>query len=280
MVGRSRVEMLVRRTESLSPAEVTALWQKVLTDGHPVLGVLRRTMRWLPGAPRCKVCNNPFGGFGGHVCRAIGFTPSRKSPQLCAACCEKMPLGGAEVETAILFVDVRGSSALAEQLGPAAYALLLNRFYRTANDVLVRYDATIDKLIGDEVMAFFIPGFAGPAFARSAVEAGRSLLRSVGYGRAEGPWIPLGIGIDVGISFVGNVGQEDYFDFTALGEPVNTAARIRAAAQPGELLVSEAAYASVADLHPDSPQRTLEIKGRQERLRVRSIPIGADRRVH
>jgi hypothetical protein len=61
----------------------------------------------------------------------------------------------------ILFADVRGSTALAEQLGPVAFAALLNRFYRTATDVLIRHGATIDKLIGDEVMAFFVPGFAG-----------------------------------------------------------------------------------------------------------------------
>jgi adenylate cyclase len=68
-----------------------------------------------------------------------------------------MPLGGIEIETAILFADIRGSTALAEQLGPKAYAEALNRSYQAATDILVRCDATIDKLIGDEVMAFFVP---------------------------------------------------------------------------------------------------------------------------
>src|SRR5690606_31282486 len=104
--------------------------------------------------------------FGGHVCRAMGFRPSRKNPLLCSLCCEKLPPGGAEIETAILFADVRGSTALAERLGPAEYAATLNRFYRVATEALMRHEATIDKLIGDEVMAFFVPGFVGPDFKR------------------------------------------------------------------------------------------------------------------
>lgn len=118
------------------PAEQVAadneLWRKTLKQGHLGLNGLRRVMRFLPGTPRCKICNNPFGGLGGHVCRAIGFTPSRKNPRLCAVCCEKMPLGGVEVETAILFADIRGSTSLAEKLGPTAYAEALNGFYRIA----------------------------------------------------------------------------------------------------------------------------------------------------
>ncbi len=258
---------------SPDPEKDLEAWRKTLTQGHLGLGLLRRTMRLLPGHPRCKVCHNPFGGWGGHICRTIGFTPSRKNPQLCAQCCEKMPLGGAEIDSAILFADVRGSSALAEKLGPAGYAALLNRFYRTATDVLIRHNATIDKLIGDEVMAFFIPGFAGPGFKRSAIEAGRALLREVGYGSAEGPWLPLGVGIEAGICFVGNVGGADYLDFTALGEPVNIAARLQAAAQPGELLVSEAVYGAIAADFPGAEARSVALRGREGPVAVRSIPV-------
>jgi Adenylate and Guanylate cyclase catalytic domain len=70
-----------------------------------------------------------------------------------------LPPGGAEIDIAILFADVRGSTQLGERLGPAEYASLLNRFYKAATETLIRYDAVIDKLIGDEVMALFIPGF-------------------------------------------------------------------------------------------------------------------------
>jgi adenylate cyclase len=199
--------------------------------------------------------------------------PSRKNPQLCALCCEKLPPGGAEVETVILFADVRGSTAIAERLGPTAFAKTLNRFYRTATEVLIRHNATIDKLVGDEVMAFFIPGFAGPAFKRTAVAAGQALRRALGYDGTSEPLLPVGIGIDSGTAFVGNVGGEGYIDFTALGDPVNTAARIQAAARPGELLVGEAAFAAVAEIFPNCEVRLVTVKGKSAPVVVRSIPL-------
>jgi len=248
-------------------------WQEVLTKGHPRLTRLQKLMRLLPGPPRCKICNNPFGGVGGQICRLVGFHPSKKNPRICAVCCEDMPLGGVEIETAILFADIRDSTGLAKALGPSRFADTLNRFYATATDVLIRHDATVDKLIGDEVMAFFVPGFAGPDFKRSAVRAGLALLRSLGYGGRQEAWLPVGIGIDAGVAFVGNVGGEDFMDFTALGDPVNTAARIQAAAKSGELLVSEAAFAAVADQYPDCKPHRLVVRGKEAPINVYSLPL-------
>jgi adenylate cyclase len=184
-----------------------------------------------------------------------------------------MPLGGVEIETAILFADIRNSTGLAETLEPSQFADTLNRFYATATDVLIRHDATVDKLIGDEVMAFFVPGFAGPDFKRSAVRAGLALLRKLGYGGEQESWLPVGIGIDAGVAFVGNVGGEDFVDFTALGDPVNTAARIQAAAKSGELLVSEAAFAAVGDQYPDCKPQRLVVRGKEAPISVYSLPL-------
>ncbi|WP_293963462.1 adenylate/guanylate cyclase domain-containing protein [Sneathiella sp.] len=234
---------------------------------------MNRAMSLLPGPPRCKGCNNPFGGVGGFICRTIGLTPSKKNPRLCSLCCEKMPHGGAEVETAILFADVRGSTELAERIGPEAFANTLNRFYNTATEILIRRDATVDKLIGDEVMAFFVPGFAGPDFRQVAIDAGMTLLRALGCGSKEGPWLPVGIGIDSGIAYVGNVGSDDYVDFTALGDPVNTAARVQAAADPGQLLVSARTLTSIADQYPGTTPLSLTVKGKKESVDVYSVPI-------
>ncbi|MGD9536318.1 MAG: adenylate/guanylate cyclase domain-containing protein [Alphaproteobacteria bacterium] len=266
----------MNRERPIKPGEHDEEWRKTLTQGHPGLTAFRKAMRLLPGTPRCKVCHNPFGGFGGHLCRVVGMVPSRKNPQICALCCEKMPPGGAEVEIAVLFADVRGSTVLAERLGPTAFADTLNRFYRTATEVLVRYDATIDKLIGDEVMAFFVPGFAGPEFKRSAIEAGQALLHALGYGGKGEPWISVGIGVDAGVAFVGNVGSKGYVDFTALGDPVNMAARMRTEARAGELLVGEAAYRAVADRYPGCAVRSIAVKGKQGLIDVRSLPLEAN----
>jgi adenylate cyclase len=232
-------------------------WRRILTDGHRRLVVGRHVMRYLPSAPRCKVCNNPFAGFGGRLVGLAGFKRSRKNPNLCTRCCDALPAGGAQVDIAVLFADVRGATGLGEHRTPAEFAELLNRFYAVATDTLVRHDAVIDKLIGDEVMAFFVQGIAGQHYRREAVLAGLDLLRAVGYGTPDGAWLELGIAVNAGQAYVGNVGGE-VVDFTALGDPINVAARMQQSASAGELLVS----CGIADeLTAGAPRRHLELRG-------------------
>jgi adenylate cyclase len=241
-----------------------ALWHRTLVTGHPGKVWGRKLMRLLPGPPRCKVCHNPFGGIGGHICGAIGMSPSRKNPRLCALCCEKMPPGGAEVDIAVLFADVRGSTALAERLGPAAFAQALNEFYATVTKVLARHDATIDKLIGDEVMALYLgPILPERDIPRTMVDHATALLDAIGYGTPAGPFLELGIGLDFGEAFVGNIGDRAVFDFTAVGDVVNTASRLQGQAAGGEIVMSERVAA-----HLDSglgEPFEVDLKGKSER---------------
>src|SRR5579859_6360051 len=114
-------------------------WRKLLIEGHRRLGIAHRLFRYLPSPPRCKVCHNPFAGIGGKLVGFVGYGRSRKNPNLCTRCCDSLPPGGAEVDIAILFADVRGSTALAEHLTPSAYAQLMNRFYNVATEVLIKH---------------------------------------------------------------------------------------------------------------------------------------------
>lgn len=248
-----------------------AIWRKLLLEGHQPVLRAQRLFRHLPSAPRCKLCQNPFGGIGGKLVGLMGFTPSRKNPNLCAKCCDRLPPGGLEVDIAVLFADVRGSTALGERLAPAALAALLNRFYHTATEALIRYDAIIDKLIGDEVMALFIPGFCGPEYRRRAAEASVALLKALGYGQSGQPWLPLGVAVNSGVAYVGNVGGEGTVDFTALGDMVNTASRMQSNAMVGEVLLSEPVYAAVADEFPDAQSRTLNLRGKEAPVAVRVL---------
>jgi adenylate cyclase len=235
-------------------------WRRLLTEGHAPLVKARHVFRYLPSAPRCKVCNNPFGGLAGHVLAAAGFSPSRKNPNLCKRCSDALPTGGAEVDIAVLFVDVRGSTGLGESAGAADFAALLNRFYLAATRALLRHDAVIDKLIGDEVMAIFVSGISGPQYRQRAVQAGIDLLRAVGYGAADGPWLQLGAAVNAGVAYVGNVGAA-VVDFTALGDTVNVAARMQQHAVGGELIVAR----GVADeLVAHAPQRTPALRGHEQ----------------
>lgn len=145
-----------------------ARWTRLLTQGHPPLRMAQIMMRHLPSPPHCKLCFNPFGGVPGRIMALAGFKPSRKNPNFCSRCCDMLPPGGAEVHIGVLFADVRGSTGLAEGTSAREFAELMNRFYATATDVLVRHDAIVDKLIGDEIMALFVPGFAGEEYLRRA----------------------------------------------------------------------------------------------------------------
>ncbi|MGD0076064.1 MAG: adenylate/guanylate cyclase domain-containing protein [Candidatus Binataceae bacterium] len=246
-------------------------WRRILLEGHEPLRMAHRMFRHLPSPPRCKLCHNPFGGVGGKLLGMMGFTPSRKNPNLCAKCCDQLPPGGLEVDIAVLFADVRGSTALGEQLAPTALAALLNRFYRTATETLIRYDAIIDKLIGDEVMALFIPGICGPDYRRRAAKASVALLKALGYSQFTKPWLPLGSAVNSGVAYVGNVGGEGTVDFTALGDVVNTASRMQSNATIGEVLLSEQVYAAAADEFPDAESRTLNLRGKEAPVAVRVL---------
>ena len=113
--------------------------------------------------------------------------------------------------------------------------------------MLVAHDAIIDKLIGDEVMALFSRGICGPDYHRRAAEAAFALAET----SASALGLPFGTAVHSGITFVGNVGGEGVVDFTALGDTVNTAARLASAAAAGEVLLGEAVYAAVAERATD-----------------------------
>ena len=95
----------------------------------------------------------------------------------------------------------------------------MNRFYAATTDVLVKTNAFIDKLVGDEVIGIYLPIFTGPNHARPATQAALDLLRATGHGDRGGPWLPVGVGVHTGRAFFGTVsGAEGTFsDFTALG---------------------------------------------------------------
>jgi adenylate cyclase len=238
-------------------------WKTILEEGHRGMVVARHVWRHVPSAPRCKVCASPFGGIGGRIVRHVGWAPSRKNPNVCARCCDQMPVGGAEVDVAVLFADVRGSTGLGERTGASEYAELLNRFYAVATEVILRHDGLIDKLIGDEAMALFIPGVAGPDYRRKALAAAEELLRAVGYGTPAGSWLPLGVGLNAGSAYVGNVGSA-VVDFTALGDAVNVASRLQGSAKAGQLFVAADLLDDLAEQLPGARQLTLDARGRGE----------------
>ena len=227
---------------------------------------LRRINRAIPSSPRCRLCMCPFGGLG-RILPGPDFSPSRKNPNFCRRCFEQAPIGCRQMEIGVLFADVRGYTALSESLPAAEIMELMNRFYALAADVLIGHDAVIDKLIGDEVMALFIPSW-NPHATSDMLEAAEDLLRGVGFGSGEEPWLALGIGLDYGLASVGNVGSGEVKDFTAIGDVVNTAARLQACAEAGQLVMSERVRANLQGPPPEAAAVEFQLKGKAEPVRA------------
>jgi adenylate cyclase len=247
--------------------EFTELWRGVLTGGSRGLERSRRIFSHLPSDPRCKLCRAPYGPPGGVLLRAIGGGPSPLNRRLCKWClghAHKHP-GGAEVEISILLVDVRGSTGLAEKIAPEEFSRLIARFYATATRVIDRHEGIVDKFVGDEVMSLFIPGFAGERHAAAAIAAARELVEMCRSEDGE-PWLAVGAGVHTGVSFVGMVGEGDASDFTALGDTVNTAARLTEAAAAGEIVVSDAAATAGMLDTAGLERRTLTLRGREQAI--------------
>ena len=224
-----------------------------------------RVAHRVPSSPRCAICGAPYAGIGGRILRPFGFSPSRKNPRLCARCFELAPIGGEELEAGILFADIRGFTTLAEGRAPDHVAAHLNRFYAMAVEILCRR-AIVDKLVGDQVMALYLPGlFAGEPADHMVADADALLA-------AAASWVDIGIGLDLGPAFVGNVGAGDVKDFTAVGDVVNTASRLQSAAASGEIVMSLRVHARTTTRVPAAP-RELTLRGRAEpeRALVRTL---------
>ena len=257
-------------------------WRAFLDGTHPSISWGRRTFRHIPSSPRCRVCYAPFGAPGGALFRLMGFVRWDKNPNVCVRCLKDMRMYdvlGAEVEISFLFADVRRSSDIARRMGTMEFTRLMQRFYATANQVLIDHDALIDKFVGDEVVGFFMPFLAGPDHAGAATRAAQALLLATGHGDDGEPWIPLGVGVNTGITFVGMVSSGQTSQFTAFGDPINVAAHVAAQAATGEILMTDAT-AVAAGLEVEALERRhLSLKGHQADVVVvpaSSAAVGSD----
>lgn len=241
--------------------------RRLLIDGpRPASRFLRHIMALIPSGPRCKICNCPFHGVGGFLMRLVGKGKWSKNPRYCESCLinPESNVVGIDANITMLFVDVRGSTALAERRSPKEFTDLMSRFYEVVTDVLARSDALIDKIVGDEVIGLFVPGL-GKRHSQAALRVAFEILRATGHGRERGPWIPAGIGIhtdDVYMSLVGSAGGVG--DLTALGSGMNLTARLVSEAEEGEIVVSEATSRAAGIDTGDLEHRTMTLKGIEE----------------
>ena len=174
---------------------------------------------------------------------------------MCGFCSDRLPTGGADVQVAILVVDVRGYTTLSETMTPSELVTKLNVFFNTCTDVLMHQDALIDKYLGDAVQALFLPGVAGAGYIQCAYDASTDILEKFKD-------LPIGVTIHSGLCYVGNVGSDQIVDLTAMGDVVNTTHRLQSAASEGTMVVSAEVYETLG--LSGWKKLDLELKGKAE----------------
>jgi len=250
------------------PMAADEMWRAILRSNPPARKRRRLRLR-IPSSPRCKLCAAPFAGPGGLIMPFFGHARWPKNPKYCVGCFSMLRQnhGGAEVECSLLFADVRGSTPLAEQMTPRDFNRLMGRFFDVASRVLADHDAFVDKFVGDEIIGIFVPAMATEAHAQRAVDAARELLRRTGHGQPDGPWVPVGVGVSTGMAYVGSIGHGLDTELTAMGDMVNTTARLASAAGSGEILLT-APTATSSGLPDSLERRSLALKGKAEPTEV------------
>ena len=258
----------------------TAQIRGFLTGEDPQLATQRKRHMRFPADPRCKMCAAPFAGIGGAAFRLAGFGRFPGNPSLCKQCITQMRkngMSGMEIPVSLLFSDVRGSTTMGERMRPSDFHAFLDHFYRLASDAILEHDGLVDKIVGDEVIGLFFGGVSGPRHAAAAIDGALDLAeRASRPGASPSGLIPVGTAVHTGDAFVGATGPIGAVDdFTALGDVVNTTARLASAAGAGEVLVSVAAAQAASTPIEGLERRTLDIRGRSEPLEVIVLRAGS-----
>lgn len=182
-------------------------------------------------------------------------------------------LGGVNQTITVLFADIRGFTSISEREKPEKVVGLLNRYFSTMTEIIFEHGGTLDKYIGDGLMALFGAPSASPADAMNAVKTAVAMqkrlatlndeLLEAGYGT-----ISVGIGLHTGEATIGYIGSDKRSEYTAIGDTVNLASRLESNAKGGEILISEATAAASGNLIPVNPREPLTVKNRLQPVNV------------
>ena len=190
-----------------------------------------------------------------------------------AAAPESLRLGGERRDVAVLFSDIRGFTTLAARLTPVETARLLTEYFSEMADCVFRHGGTLDKFIGDEVMAQWGAPISEPDDADRAVDAALDMIGALQ--RLNATWLSqgrprlqVGIGINFGEAFAGYLGSERRLEYTVIGDTVNTAKRLCSFALGGEVLVSDTLCQRLTRPHELVEHAPLEIPPRKEPIPV------------
>ena len=180
---------------------------------------------------------------------------------------ESLELGGIEQEVCVLFSDIRGFTSMSERLEASRVVTLLNRFFDKMIDVVFKYNGTLDKIIGDELMVLYGAPLKKTDDILNAVNTAKEMFTSLdNFNKKMNedgfPKLNIGIGINYGKVICGNIGSEQQMNYTVIGDTVNLASRLCSAAKPGEIIISDSVYNSLKNKNGFNPNDDLILKGK------------------
>ena len=223
----------------------------------------------LPAAARfCMSCGQPVGGSTSadeaRLARLAAAAPAPLVEKMRAA-----HLEGERKQVTVLFADVVGSTALAEQMDPEEWTAIMNRAFEQLSPAIYRYEGTIARLMGDALLAFFGAPLAHEDDPVRALRAALDLLKAArAYGdelrRERGIEFAVRAGLNTGLVVVGAVGSDLKYEYTAMGDAVNLAARFQTAADPGTVLISDDTRRLAAPFFEFEDRGMIAVKGKAE----------------
>ncbi|MDH5493837.1 MAG: GAF domain-containing protein, partial [Myxococcales bacterium] len=184
--------------------------------------------------------------------------------------------GGEMRETTILFSDIRGFTSMSESLHPQEVVDMLNEYFERMVEIIFENEGTLDKFVGDEIMALYGAPIMHPDDPIRAVRTAIEMLEKLAEFNAERealghPTVKIGIGINTGDVVAGYLGSSRALEYTVIGDAVNTGARLCSVAKSDEILISERTYSMVKDHFEVADLPPTRVKGKAEALRIYSV---------
>jgi len=187
---------------------------------------------------------------------------------------DQIALGGKRGEITTLFADIRGFTTYSERLSPEALVSVLNQYLKSAADAVLAEEGTIDKFMGDAVMAWFNAPIPQPDHTLRAVKAALGIKAGIETLHERLPkdaHLSFGAGIHFGEAVLGVIGTEQRIDYTAIGDSVNTAKRIQENSEAGQILISEDAYQLVRKEIEVKEVAAIKAKGKSQPIKVYEV---------
>ncbi|MFH1449726.1 MAG: adenylate/guanylate cyclase domain-containing protein [bacterium] len=189
---------------------------------------------------------------------------------------EGLKLGGEKKEVTILFSDIRKFTTMSEQLLPEKVVFILNRYFTSMSKIIFEYEGTLDKFIGDGIMAFYGAPIYTPDHTKKAVFTAlkmREELKRLNeeFKREDISTLNIGIGINTGEVVVGNIGSKERMEYTVIGDNVNLCSRLQSLSQEGQIIISESTYQKIKDLVEVIKLEAVKVKGKKDFIQVYEV---------